>query len=35
MLSVLQRRYTLVAKVPLSKTDTTHFWYLWAAELPR
>jgi 4-amino-4-deoxy-L-arabinose transferase-like glycosyltransferase len=35
MLTVLERRYTLVAKVPLSATDTHQFWYLWRAELPR
>jgi hypothetical protein len=35
MLTILHRRYTLVAKMPLSKTDANHFWYLWVAELPR
>ena len=34
MLSVLHRRYTLVAKVPLSPDDHHQFWYLMAAELP-
>jgi hypothetical protein len=35
MLSVLHRRYTLVAKIPLSPDDPHQFWYLWLAELPR
>ena len=35
MLTILRNRYTLVAKVPFSKTDQHHFWYLWRAELPR
>jgi hypothetical protein len=35
MLTILHRRYTLVAKVPMSASDTHHFWYLWMAELPR
>jgi 4-amino-4-deoxy-L-arabinose transferase-like glycosyltransferase len=35
MLTVLERRYTLVAKVPLSAADTHQFWYLWRAELPQ
>jgi dolichyl-phosphate-mannose-protein mannosyltransferase len=35
MLTILHRRYTLVAKVPMSAGDTQHFWYLWLAELPR
>ena len=35
MLAVLHRRYTLVAKIPLSPDDPHQFWYLWLAELPR
>lgn len=35
MLTILHRRYTLVDKIPMSSSDTHHFWYLWIAELPR
>jgi 4-amino-4-deoxy-L-arabinose transferase-like glycosyltransferase len=35
MLTALQTRYTLVAKVPVSQDDKNAYWSLWLAELPR
>jgi hypothetical protein len=35
MLPALHARYTLVAKLPVTRGDTHDYWSLWLAEMPR